>query len=183
MTCRRALGCEWGGAKRGEWELQSAPRKASGSGEAALAGSHSDLPLGGAPLPCARHFLWGTFLSKTSAHTLHTYTQTPATECHDSRPCRVRGSACYVERVRQQMPRTPLEERPGDTSRCPPRCCRGRPTRCEGRSTPSMRGRGGMPLLTLAAVGTRPSSRRYHEGPWRSDRPVAGGWPSEGAPG
>ena len=52
-----------GGAKRGEWELQSAPRKASGSGEAALAGSHSDLPLGGAPLPCARHFLWGTFLS------------------------------------------------------------------------------------------------------------------------
>ena len=51
-----------GRAKRGEWELQSAPRKASGSGEAALAGSHSDLPLGGAPLPCARHFLWGTFL-------------------------------------------------------------------------------------------------------------------------
>ena len=52
-----------GRAKRGEWELQSAPRKASGSGEAALAGSHSDLPLGGAPLPCARHFLTGTFLT------------------------------------------------------------------------------------------------------------------------
>ena len=54
--------------RKSQWELQSAPRKASGSGEAALAGSHSDLPLGGAPLPCARHFLWGTFLHLVSLH-------------------------------------------------------------------------------------------------------------------
>ena len=46
----------WGG-ETGRVAMQSAPRKASGSGEAALAGSHSDLPLGGAPLPCARQFL------------------------------------------------------------------------------------------------------------------------------
>ena len=62
----------------GEWDFQSATRKASGStrgaarsGEGgasarrgALAGSHSPARVGGAPLPCARHFLWGTFLKK-----------------------------------------------------------------------------------------------------------------------
>jgi len=31
-------------------------------GEAALAFSHSAARVGGSPLPCARHFLWGTFL-------------------------------------------------------------------------------------------------------------------------
>jgi hypothetical protein len=31
-------------------------------GEAALAVSHSAARVGGSPLPCARHFLWGTFL-------------------------------------------------------------------------------------------------------------------------
>ena len=60
----------------GEWDFQIAARKASGRtggaprggegggsrGEAALAVSHSAAREGGAPLPCARHFLWGTFL-------------------------------------------------------------------------------------------------------------------------
>ena len=63
-------------ASRLEWDFQIAARKASGRmggaprggegggsrGEAALAVSHSAARVGGAPLPCARHFLWGTFL-------------------------------------------------------------------------------------------------------------------------
>ena len=65
----------------GEWDFQIAARKASGRtggaprggegggsrGEAALAVSHSAARVGGSPLPCARHFLWGTFLSIATA--------------------------------------------------------------------------------------------------------------------
>ena len=65
----------------GEWDFQIAARKASGRtggaprggegggsrGEAALAVSHSAARVGGSPLPCARHFLWGTFLSIAAA--------------------------------------------------------------------------------------------------------------------
>jgi hypothetical protein len=64
----------------GEWDFQIAARKASGRtggaprggegggsrGEAALAVSHSAARVGGSPLPCARHFLWGTFLRAIS---------------------------------------------------------------------------------------------------------------------
>ena len=45
--------------------MGGAPRGGEGGasrGEAALAVSHSAARVGGAPLPCARHFLWGTFL-------------------------------------------------------------------------------------------------------------------------
>jgi hypothetical protein len=39
-------------------------REGGGSrGEAALAVSHSAARVGGSPLPCARQFLWGTFLA------------------------------------------------------------------------------------------------------------------------
>ena len=65
----------------GEWDFQIAARKASGRtggaprggegggsrGDAALAVSHSAARVGGSPLPCARHFLWGTFLSIATA--------------------------------------------------------------------------------------------------------------------
>ena len=67
-------------ASRLEWDFQIAARKASGRmggaprggegggsrGEAALAVSHSAARVGGSPLPCARHFLWGTFLRAIS---------------------------------------------------------------------------------------------------------------------
>ena len=70
------LGNPTGSFSGGEWDFQRAARKASGRtggaprgregggsrGEAALAVSHSPARVGGAPLPCARHFLWGTFL-------------------------------------------------------------------------------------------------------------------------
>lgn len=47
-----------------------APRGGEGGGsrgEAALAVSHSAARVGGSPLPCARHFLWGTFLKKPNS--------------------------------------------------------------------------------------------------------------------
>jgi len=58
---------------------------ARAGGEAALAVSHSAARVGGSPLPCARHFLWGTFLlggkrenKKTAAdNTLIHYTCPP----------------------------------------------------------------------------------------------------------
>ena len=70
------LGNPTGSFSGGEWDFQRAARKASGRtggaprgregggsrGEAALAVSHSAARVGGAPLACARHFLWGTFL-------------------------------------------------------------------------------------------------------------------------
>ena len=72
------LGNPTGSFSGGEWDFQRAARKASGRtggaprgregggsrGEAALAVSHSPARVGGAPLPCARHFLWGTFLER-----------------------------------------------------------------------------------------------------------------------
>ena len=59
---------EWGLSKCAsirQWEHGGAPRPAEGGASARrgdLAGSHSPARVGGAPLPCARHFLWGTFL-------------------------------------------------------------------------------------------------------------------------
>ena len=74
------LGNPAGSFSGGEWDFQRAARKASGRtggaprggegggsrGEAALAVSHSAARVGGSPLPCARHFLWGTFLRAIS---------------------------------------------------------------------------------------------------------------------
>ena len=62
----------------GDWDFQIAARKASGrtggaprGGEVAARAArrpspsptHSAARVGGSPLPCARHFLWGTFLA------------------------------------------------------------------------------------------------------------------------
>ena len=51
---------------KSEWEHGGAARTGQGGASARrgdLAGSHSPARVGGAPLPCARHFLWGTFLT------------------------------------------------------------------------------------------------------------------------
>ena len=58
---------------KSEWEHGGAARTGQGGASARrgdLAGSHSPARVGGAPLPCARHFLWGTFLNSSArAHT------------------------------------------------------------------------------------------------------------------
>ena len=56
---------------KSEWEHGGAARTGQGGASARrgdLAGSHSPARVGGAPLPCARHFLWGTFLHHLTSH-------------------------------------------------------------------------------------------------------------------